>query len=63
MERSFSFVTGTGGPPPMIWPFTATNVSFAPLPSGIWLPTVAATGAPAVVPAAATFHWSTQPPA
>jgi cytohesin len=45
---------------PMIWPLTATMVSFAPAPSGICVPTAGATGAPAVVVAAAEFQPVTQ---
>src|SRR5437868_7596523 len=59
IDRSFSSETETE-PPPMIWPFTATKVSVAPLPSGIELPTAGTATAPAVVPDAAAAHSVTQ---
>jgi len=55
MERSFSSVTATV-PPPMIEPLRATQVSVAPLPSWMTVPTGMATGAPAVVVPAAVAH-------
>src|SRR5690349_17936027 len=59
IERSFSSETETV-PPPAMLPFTATKTRRAPFPSGIWLPAVGTTGAPAVVPAAAAFQLVTQ---
>src|SRR5215472_19370232 len=59
IERSFSSETETV-PPPAMLPFTATKTGLAPFPSGIWLPAVGTTGAPAVVPAAAAFQLVTQ---
>src|ERR1044072_299046 len=57
MERSFSSVTATE-PPPMIEPLRAMQVSVAPLPSWMTVPTGMATGAPAVVDAEAGLQSS-----